>query len=75
MQSLVRGLVQGFSFFALEQRVMKTGSIFLFQKIFIPIVKGFISQESSSFENKWLRYPKIATNSKKEEMERLELLP
>ena len=37
----------------------------MYQKIFIPIVKGFISQESSSFENKWLRYPKIATNSKK----------
>ena len=62
-------------FFALEQRVIKTDLIILFQKTFFPNVKGFISHESSSFENKWLRYPKIATNSKKKEMERLELLP
>ena len=66
-----------FSWDTFAFRVIETGLILLFQKTFIPIVKGFISHkvESSSFENKWLRYPKIATNSKKKEMERLELLP
>ena len=47
----------------------------LFQKIFIPNVKGSFLTNLLPFENKWLRYPKIATNSKKKEMERLELLP